>query len=650
MTDARRRRVGRAGISVAGGAALVLALPPLLEKVGAQLNFTAAAYIALLAGTTGILLFAGGLAEIRRARAEEREQADELDDALACWPPLSFRQMDPYDLGVRPTVAATEADGAGKLPAYVGRSADADVDEAFGRSRLLVITGHAGAGKTRTALEALRRHVPDALVVYPENAQGLNAVLHAGLAQVLSDRRHRSQTPEHVVLWLDDLDRFLSGLQLDALDRFQRPLLLHGWRDLLTDAAAKLHLRRSNSSEPARVTAVGTLSIEAAVKTLQAGGDEAHVLRRLLARSRRITVSENGTSDTPAAQTLWRALRRTNGFGITYPIAPQKPSWPAGGPARASGELVNAGRTVRIDAVAGLSIALCAAILLSLLAVSGRVTSAAPGPALDDQVRDIAEKATRCGKVELSPSSTRIEVVKDAREVVAITHNSAGCSQSDLVRLFPVRKDALAKPTAFQLAPGVSPQRFACIGPAPNDPCRMDISAGSRTIVGAYQDVITRQQLPVAIYSDDDGEYRMTTFALEPPRAVAARLRHAEVSLPFVNDEPTTIPPGGVPVAAVALVPAVAESTATLVAAWVSRGTLEEPRTLEVQAYRLRFFGRRPGVVQRCRVGRRPVTVAVRPGDDLRVRIRRAWVNSTLVTPARCRPVAHPTAMPSAKI
>ena len=98
---------------------------------------------------------------------------------------------------------------------YVRREVDGLLDQALQQQRFVLVVGPSSAGKSRTAVEALRRHFPASRLVAPRDGTRALAAL-AGEARVGTDPP---------VLWLDDLDRYLgdaSGFDRELLGRLRR--------------------------------------------------------------------------------------------------------------------------------------------------------------------------------------------------------------------------------------------------------------------------------------------------------------------------------------------------------------------------------------------------------------------------------------------
>jgi hypothetical protein len=120
-------------------------------------------------------------------------------------------QVRPVELGVHPaaelgTLSAGVGglDLPGQVPVYVPRDKDAEVDAALTRGGLVLLVGDPTAGKSRAAYEAVRRLSDNRLLLVP---------LHRGSLRRLLDGGVRFGA---VVVWLDDLERYLGGT--DGLD------------------------------------------------------------------------------------------------------------------------------------------------------------------------------------------------------------------------------------------------------------------------------------------------------------------------------------------------------------------------------------------------------------------------------------------------
>lgn len=186
-----RRLLGGALVAVLAVAAGVLTgLGVLPTAVG----WTAVA-LAVAAGAAGLLL-----TDRRKQRAGQGQDTTlrVLHDTGSIQL-LPVDELDPIRLGVHP---AWKLPGNTAMPPYIPRIADADLDRALAQGGLVLVQGDSAAGKSRAAYEAVRRlGWPSVLV--PRDA--------AALRELTQVRSGLTKT----VVWLDDLERYLSTDNLD---------------------------------------------------------------------------------------------------------------------------------------------------------------------------------------------------------------------------------------------------------------------------------------------------------------------------------------------------------------------------------------------------------------------------------------------------
>lgn len=124
--------------------------------------------------------------------------------------PLVRDMADPLLLGVHRAAEATGLHQLGLaegVPLYLPRACDADLDRALPEGGLVLLEGHSAAGKSRTAFEAMHRALPDRTLLVPREAGSLRELVDSG------------HPIRDVVIWLDDIERFLgpSGLDIHLL-------------------------------------------------------------------------------------------------------------------------------------------------------------------------------------------------------------------------------------------------------------------------------------------------------------------------------------------------------------------------------------------------------------------------------------------------
>ncbi len=92
---------------------------------------------------------------------------------------------------------------------YIERDQQDKLEEAVGPGQAALVVGHSMSGKTRLAAEVVKRKFPEALLLPVESGKALRELFDVGL------------NPASIVVWLDDLERFLGadGLTVGLLDR-----------------------------------------------------------------------------------------------------------------------------------------------------------------------------------------------------------------------------------------------------------------------------------------------------------------------------------------------------------------------------------------------------------------------------------------------
>src|SRR5258707_1151208 len=92
---------------------------------------------------------------------------------------------------------------------YIERDQQDKLEEAVGPGQAALVLGHSMSGKTRLAAEVVKRKFPDALLLSVESGKALRELFDGGL------------DPAGIVVWLDDLERFLGadGLNIGLLNR-----------------------------------------------------------------------------------------------------------------------------------------------------------------------------------------------------------------------------------------------------------------------------------------------------------------------------------------------------------------------------------------------------------------------------------------------
>ncbi|WP_155980830.1 tetratricopeptide repeat protein [Nocardia sp. CNY236] len=191
--------------------------------------------------------------------------------------------LDPYSLGATPSRFGNHGDYGLRDP-YVPRTfnaVDARVAHALHDPRIVIVTGPSKAGKTRTAFEAIRTGCPTAALVAPAPSMLHILVWHSRI----------SATSDPIVVWLDDLDRFLT--HTNALT----PVLL-----------ARLFARNGPT------TVIATLRSEARDR-LRGNLGEFHRNTRLVLE-RAVVIDLAATSDDPAEQDAAAQIYPDHDFSV----------------------------------------------------------------------------------------------------------------------------------------------------------------------------------------------------------------------------------------------------------------------------------------------------------------------------------------------
>jgi TPR repeat protein len=156
-----------------------------------------------------------GLTLLRPSLSSRKTQADSLlrlrTDPTVQLPTIS--SLSASDLGA----LSTRYTKRGTDP-YVPRDLDEEIDRTLLEDGCLLLLGPATSGKTRTAAEAVTRSLPQAGLLWPKaRPQGLRRLLELDAQQPLH--------PGPIVVWLDDLQQYLSedgGLDQDSFALLQQ--------------------------------------------------------------------------------------------------------------------------------------------------------------------------------------------------------------------------------------------------------------------------------------------------------------------------------------------------------------------------------------------------------------------------------------------
>jgi hypothetical protein len=465
---------------------------------------------------TGILALAGlclNRLNEDRARRDALRAADRaLDEVVACWPPRSANELSAFDVGARPDRAAGDAKPEER---YVPRDCDGDLDRALGSEAIVVIFGPNASGKSRTAFEAVRRTRGTAPLLVPASAAGLRTLV--GQAEALWLDRMGA------VLWLDDLDRYAKGIDVDPLLELVVPFPDSGWYE-----AVRTRLPRWLGGRPARapMQIVATVNDDKLRAVFKDTGDEAHTIQRLLAHSRGIGLdgSLSPTEQSAFASVFGQApssIVVNEVFPGTWERdwRPRVPTPPGRG---------RLGR--EIDMWVAILVSLLGAACGALLIV-GHVYGWQQAPSLEAQVRALAEGIRPCEAISAYPPRGKDLPSRSEDEngsvLVAIIRRG-DCPASDAVRFYQMRHSRLRELSAMVPGPSEPRQIFSCIGRG-TDPCHVKIAGHTSFIAGAFTNADTNQALPVVISFGRGGlSLRPLSPPDRPPRDLSAALRQVD--------------------------------------------------------------------------------------------------------------------------
>jgi len=127
---------------------------------------------------------------------------------LAVYPLPKVSEADCYDLlGVSKSEYVDQYHVRGETPPYVPRDIDEELAEMLKNRDFVLLVGPSKAGKTRTAYEVLLKLAPLTPMMVPSRAEDLGTIVE--------ELKSWSGRPSRAVLWLDDIEKFLSKGTLD---------------------------------------------------------------------------------------------------------------------------------------------------------------------------------------------------------------------------------------------------------------------------------------------------------------------------------------------------------------------------------------------------------------------------------------------------
>ena len=578
----------RRGSAVAwgGGAVVVVGLLQFLKAELAAFNLDTWPLF-VISGAIFVAGLAIGQIDVARGRRQaDQELEQELDDALACWPPRFAASLTPHDVGVRPALRAEPV-----VAPYLERDVDVDgkqLPEAMRSSPAVVVFGPPRAGKSRTAFAA----VPgEAIMLIPEHAEGLAALLR---------RWDALRTDDDAVLWLDGLERYAEGVDVDPILAFLTPRPKPGrLRRLLPGGRRPSPTRRL----------VATIREDRLEALLDGDDPGTYPVRRLMTLASGVRLSDE-LSDR-------ERKRFEQKFGAPPPSSDVAEAfhsaWRAGWRAE---------RTPAPDSTAVWHARRVAvwpiALGLVFLGASGWIYAkhdelTVPLP-IEEQVASLVDAAVEV----FPPKGEGIGDDSDANaDVLVAVEHGGGCGVSDQVRFYRVRNRRLREIAALTPEPSMSRHTFECLGRARKaaSTCHVTIEDADdlqHVIVGAFEDAQTHQQLPVAISLQGQelqvwalGLPRAKLDALPPSvrrrvrRPMEVRLRVGDTEVDAACKENPYCSRGR-PAQETAIIPSRAGRPALLLAAYTAKGTTDAPQELLVRMWKLELDDGRPAPGRSC--------------------------------------------------
>jgi len=221
-----------------------------------------------------ILTEDGGVSALRRSLLQRRQIDDLLELGVSDAGRLAVvAEVDLYELRITKT---PYGERGYRHDPYVPRDRDEGLRAALERSDFVVLIGPSKAGKSRTAFEAALAVLPDAVLVVPRPGRRTLEKLAQG------DLLDACCPEQRIVVWLDDLERFLApseGFDTGRLSQLgRRSPRLVVLATLRTDQLALL-------------TQPGTAEIDKTVRQLLEAGEQVRLELSLSGGERERAVS-----------------------------------------------------------------------------------------------------------------------------------------------------------------------------------------------------------------------------------------------------------------------------------------------------------------------------------------------------------------------
>ncbi len=410
-----------------------------------------------------VALATPALSVLRQRRQRERL----LGEALRSWPLPRMAEIDRYRLGVFPLRRDVEGTSDAQ---YVSRGAvEERIRGALKSASFVLVIGPARAGKSRTALEAAKEVLGDALVIVPRNADGLRELLSLD-PPLLSDDSPvpRWSRSSRAVLWLDGLARYLEALDANGLEALQ------------------------GGAVP--LTVIATIRDDEYDALLTGSGAEAEAAKAVVATAQAFELPADGLA----------ARLASSGKEGDPPRAREE---------RAAGDVDPAIRDLRFVAPAALSVAALAAIgVIGLVAGFRQPVPLTLSEQADEKRADAGTQVWGPERADLHGSGEDSWIFVVAPRSAEPASRRAAAAPSHEIRIYDQRGDSLVERFRFRPdSPGAQFQfrELARLG-----------GGGGVKLVGGYgfPAEASLALLPFIVYWDaDSGNYRIKALQDELP-------------------------------------------------------------------------------------------------------------------------------------
>ena len=472
---------GRSGVrttaSFVGGLVVVFGVLQVVQQVASAFD-PRPVITALL--TFGVALLGALVAHWQSAAHASKEQA-QLTRLLAVHPDEQPAAADAVALGVFPGTRQR-----GRTPPYVEREIDRTLQKAIAAGSSVVVVGPPLAGKSRTALQGIREAAPEATIIAPRGPDELKALLTAD---------PRLQMPRgRRILWLDDLPQYVESLDQPALDRL--PLCFPA----------------PDGAGDGEVTVVATVRDDDWKAMLAASGSAGQLARGLADRASVHLLTPTDAVFEAQASSMYPDMAFPNGPGQALATSGMEIEPPE--PARPPFEPTGPGRWDTPATALTAGVAICAILIVFVLAVNGFSTPTPPSMAA--QIAGIQKTAAKDRQFVRLVGTEAVDLHGTGEESRVFTFTDDDVRPGDPIPSEEVRiyddKDGWLRP-AFRFLPSSSGVKFEFRE-------TLDIDGdGAAEVVGAFAAPDARNaMLPVAIdWRSDAQRYAIVPLDLGSP-------------------------------------------------------------------------------------------------------------------------------------